>query len=76
MPTDKNFKASFFRWYVFPFQLVQSADTEFLFYKDTSKLNKAGLFEGSFFNLTPPPHTHTHTHTHLHISRITNPILI
>ena len=68
MPADKNFKATFFYWYVFPFQLVQSANTEFLFNKNTSKLNKAGLFEGIFFSLSPS--------SHLHISRITNLILI
>ena len=45
------FKAPFFHWYVFPFQLVQSTNAEFLFNKDTSKRNpyKAGLFEGNFF---------------------------
>ena len=48
IPTVKNFKTSFFHWYVFPFQLVQSGNTEFLFNKDTSKLkpNKVGLFGG------------------------------
>ena len=51
MPTDKCFKASSFPWYVFLFQLFQSANTEFPFNKDTSKLNpnKAGLFVGIFF---------------------------
>ena len=51
MPTDKYFKASSFHWYVFLFQLFQSANTEFLFNKDTSNFNpnKAGLFAGIFF---------------------------
>ena len=42
--TDKNFKASFFHWYVFPFQFVQYANTEFLINLDTSKLNPNKTF--------------------------------
>ena len=68
MPTVKNFEASFFHWYVLPFQLVQSASTEFVFNKDTLTLksNDAGLFKGFFFNFIPQTHTHTHTHTYTH----------
>ena len=54
MPNDK---VSFSHWHLSPSQLVQSANTEFLFNKKISTLNcnEAGLFEGNFFNFTPSP---------------------
>ena len=58
IPTDKNFKASFFNWYVFPFQLVQSANTKFQLIKIHRNLTLIRLgFLKVVFSICPPPPT-------------------
>ena len=55
LPTDKNFKASFFNWYVFPFQLVKSANTEFQLIKINRNLALIRLgFLKVVFPIWPP----------------------
>ena len=56
IPTDKNFKASFFNWYVFPFQLVQSANTKFQLIKIHRNLTliRLGFLKVAFSICRPP----------------------